>query len=242
MNSKLFASAAFSVALCAQAQVAPRPAKPISHYMREIGLLYLENTKRMVELGLKNQDATPMLDPTNDASDVNSYGEILQEIEDRIRINISSAQDKQYLRLLQRTKAAAELTVLGDVPTLYSECYVQAHFTAIQGVDSGGNCTEGRYEASAKLLREAELKAAQADLARAKQRLADVENGVPDLTPTQKALCAKDVSFAFCEGTPEWEASQAEKNKQKTEELCAKGVFDKDYCAKFEVDHGPPEK
>src|ERR1700723_3369733 len=135
--------------------------KPISHYMRETGLLYLENTKKMVVLGLKNPDASPLIDPTNQAATVNSYGEVLQMMEDHIRINITSAADKQYLQLLQRTKAAAELSVLGDLSNLYSDCYAQARLTALHGAIGGGNCTERRYEVSAKAVRDEQLRAAQ---------------------------------------------------------------------------------
>lgn len=234
---------AFAVALLATAvaqdqRVNPGP-KPISHYMRETGLLYLENAKKMVALGLRNPDANVMIDPTIEASGVNSYGEVLQELEDHIRINVASASDKQYLRLLQRTKAAAEISVFGDLSSLYSDCYTQARFTSLNGSMAKGTCTEGRYEATAKAVRKARLKAAEERLAKAAQHLRDVENGVPDLTPTQKELCATNPSYSFCAGTPEantkWEADK----KANTEELCTKGVFDKDYCAKFAASQKP---
>ncbi len=49
-------------------------------------------------------------------------------------------------------------------------------------------------------------------------------------------VASQDASFTFCAGTPEAGAKfEADKTRRKTEELCAKGVFDKDYCAKFEA-------
>jgi hypothetical protein len=222
--------AAFLATATAQNQSAP---KPISHYMRETGLLYLENTKKMVVLGLKNPDAEQMLD-ADGTSEVNSYGEVLQEMEDHIRINISSASDKQYFRLLQRTKAAAELSVFGDLSNLYIACYVQAHTTSIRGAIVGGNCTEHKYEEVAKEVRDAQLKATQDRLARAKQQLEELKKGpsAPELTPVQKELCAKDATFDFCAGTPERKA----RDRAKTLDLCAKGLFNHDYCAKVAAD------
>jgi hypothetical protein len=234
---------ACAVTLLAMAVAEDQPVdagpKPISHYMRETGLLYLENTKKMVALGLRNPDANLMIDPTNEASAVNSYGGVLQEFEDHIRINVTSASDKQYLRLLQRTKAAAEMSMFGDLSGLYTDCYIQARFTSLNGSIAKGPCTERRYEATVKVVRNAQLKAAEERLAKATQHLRDVENGVPDLTPTQRELCATNPSYSFCAGTPEANAKWEADKKAKTQELCTKGVFDKDYCAKFEASQKP---
>jgi hypothetical protein len=221
------------------AQKSPVPAvasKRLSHYMQETGLLYLETTKKMMAAGLENPDAMQMLDPT-EPSEANRYGGVLQEMEDHIQINISSTLDKQFLRLLQRTKATAELAVFGDPSMMYADCYVIAHETALRGTLSIGDCTEKKYEDTAKVVRDARLQKARDDLEKAKQHLADVQNGVPTLTPAQKELCAKDASFSFCAGTPEAGAKFEADKKAKTEELCAKGVFDKDYCAKFKASH-----
>ena len=104
MKVGLFAcSLVLSVTTIAQTPAAP---KRVSHYMQETGLLYLETTKKMLAAGLENPDAMQMIDPTQ-PSEINSYGAVLQEMEDHIQINISSAPDRQFLRLLQRTKATA---------------------------------------------------------------------------------------------------------------------------------------
>jgi hypothetical protein len=213
-------------------------AKRISHYMQETGLLYLETTKKMMVVGLENPDAMQMIDATQ-PSEVNSYGDALQEMEDHIQINITSATDKQFFRLLQRTKAAAELAVFGDVSTMYADCYTVAHETALRGTLIIGGCTEKKYEVTAKEVRAARLQVAHDNFEKAKQHLADVESGVPNLTPAQKELCAKDATFTFCAGTPEAKAKFEADKKAKTQELCAKGVFDKDYCAKFGASQTP---
>jgi hypothetical protein len=209
--------------------------------MQETGLLYLETTKKMMEAGLENPDAMQMIDPMQ-PSEVNSYGGVLQEMEDHIQINISSAPDKQFFRLLQRTKATAELALFGDPSMMYADCYTFAHETALRGTLSIGGCTEKKYEETAKTVRAARLQVAYDNLKKAEEHAADIKNGVPTLTPSQKELCAKDATFAFCAGTPEAGAKFEADKKIKTEELCAKGVFDKDYCAKFEAAHTNPNK
>src|ERR1700722_20872374 len=78
----------------------PTSPKRISHYMQETGLLYLETTKQFIASGRENEYPSPMTDP-DDKSDVNHYGEVLQVMEDHIQINITSATDKQFFRLLQ---------------------------------------------------------------------------------------------------------------------------------------------
>lgn len=232
---------AFLLSSVAIAQTSPAHGtapKRVSHYMQETGLTYLETTKKMVESGLWNPDAMQMIDPTH-LSEVNQYGEELQQLEDRIQINATSATDKQFLRLLQRTKATAELVVFGDPSILYFDCYSFAHETALRGILGVGNCTETKYEADAKLVRDARLQSAHDELEKAKQHLADVENGTPTLTPVQKEMCAKDATFTFCAGTPEGRAKAEADKRAKTRELCAKGVFDEDYCAKFEASQTP---
>jgi hypothetical protein len=211
----------------------PASPKRISHYMQETGLLYLETTKQFIASGRENEYSSPMTDP-DDKSDVNRYGEVLQVMEDHIQINITSATDKQFFHLLQRTKAAAELFIFGD-PSMYVACYTVAHQTAIQGTLSIGNCTEKKFKETSGLVSDARLQEAKAELEKAKQDEADRESGVVHLTPAQKELCAKDATFNFCAGTPEAKAKADADKKAKTEEMCAKGVFDKDYCAKFEA-------
>jgi hypothetical protein len=231
----LACSVVLSTVAIAQTSAVP---KRVSHYMQETGLLYLETTKKMMVAGLENPDAMQIIDPTQ-PSEVNSYGDALQEMEDHIQINITSATDKQFFRLLQRTKAAAELAVFGDLSTMYADCYTVARETALRGTLGIGNCTEKKYEEAAKVVRAARLQVAHDSLEKAKQHLADVENGVPNLTPAQKELCAKDATFTFCAGTPEAKTKFDADKKAKTEELCAKGVFDKDYCAKFHASQTP---
>jgi hypothetical protein len=219
----------------------PTSPKRISHYMQETGLLYLETTKQFIASGRENEYPSPMTDP-DDKSDVNHYGEVLQVMEDHIQINITSATDKQFFRLLQRTKAAAELFIFGDPSMMYAACYTAAHQAAIQGTLSIGNCTEKKFKETAGLVSDARLQEAKAELEKLKQDQADLESGVVHLTPAQKELCAKDATFNFCAGTPEAKAKADADKKAKTEEMCAKGVFDKDYCAKFEASQAASPK
>jgi hypothetical protein len=172
------------------AQRSPTPTatpKRVSHYMQETGLLYLETTNKMMAAGLENPDAMQMIDPM-EPSEVNSYGGVLQEMEDHIQINISSAPDKQFFRLLQRTKATAELAVFGDRSIMYADCYTVAHETALRGTLSIGGCTEKKYEDTAKVVRAARLQVAYDNLKKSEEHLADVKNGVPNLTPSHKRI------------------------------------------------------
>lgn len=89
------------------------------------------------------------------------------------------------------------------------------------------------------MVRDARLQVAHDELEKAKQRLAEAEDGTPKLSPAQKEMCAKDATFTFCAGTPEGRAKAEADKRAKTRELCAKGVFDKDYCAKFEASQPP---
>jgi hypothetical protein len=204
-------------AAIAQTSTAP---KGISHYMQETGLLYLETTKKLATAGLENPDAMQMIEPTQ-ASEVNGYGSVLQEMEDHIQINISSVADKQFFRLLQRTKATAELAVYGDIPT-YADCYATAHEIALRGTLGVRGCTEKQYEDAAKVVRDARLQAAKDSLEKTQQHLADVQ---------------KSAQEANAKTTAKFEADK----KAKTEELCAKGVFDADYCATFRASQTPTQ-
>src|SRR3984957_13780470 len=98
--SVLACSLMLSATVLAQNSPAPTSPKRISHYMQETGLLYLQTTKEFIAGGRENEYSSPMSDP-DDKSDVNHYGEVLQVMEDHIQINITSATDKQFFRLLQ---------------------------------------------------------------------------------------------------------------------------------------------
>ncbi len=225
----------------AQTKHAEAPSSTISHYMRETGLLYLQDVEAMVELGLQNPKAELMLDPEHGVSNVNMYGKALQVLEDHIRINITSESDAQYLKLLQRTKAAAELDVIGGLSVFYSDCYAQSRATSLEGRLVRGSCTKRAYELAVKAVDDAGEKAAAADLAKAQADLADARAGNPKkLSPIQTALCAKDSTFDFCAGTPEAEAKWRADKDEKTQEFCDKGVFDKDYCAKYRDSQNHP--
>ena len=206
----------------------------ISPYIKRTALVYLETTQKMVTQGLENPEAVEMMNPTQ-PSEVNHYGETLQDLEARIQTRSTSPVDKQFLRLLQRTKAAAELAVLGDISGIYGDCYSFAHQSALAGIVNNGTCTEIRYKGIARLTRNARLRAEREELARkAKQHLVDTESGSSQLTSVQKELCARDATFSFCPNTREAKAKLYAEKKAKTKDLCAKGALDKDYCAAFE--------
>jgi hypothetical protein len=77
---------------------AQKEKKEISHYMREIGLLYLENVESY------------HYNPAADDSDINerAYARTMDGIEERVKINITSEADKQYLELLTMARLTHE--------------------------------------------------------------------------------------------------------------------------------------
>src|ERR1017187_5186633 len=123
--------------------------KPVSHYMREIGLLYLEDVESMLEQLRKDG-------PDESLSRIHTKS--LDGLEDRIEVNISSSVDKQYLELLKRTRSAAERSAIisklagrqktaieamnfGTDWDMYPDCYAQAWSVAKSGTFKAGNCT-----------------------------------------------------------------------------------------------------
>ena len=133
------------------------PAKPkataISHYMQQMGLLYLETAEDMLE-DVRSSDSKTSVSLEDDP-----YRKALGRLEDRIRITITSDADKRYLELLKRFSYVAELDVLksGEQERTSSQwhllaemCKFHARATAMSGkLDAGDSlgvvdagCTE----------------------------------------------------------------------------------------------------
>jgi hypothetical protein len=155
--------------------------KPVSHYMREVGLLYLEDVESM--LAQLRKDG-----PTDDSLS-RIYIRSLDGLEDRIEININSSGDKRYLELLKRTRSAAERSAIistlagrqktaieamdfGTDLDMYPECHAQAWSVAKSGVFKAGNCTEEKLSQKWRVISDEQSKAAEADLAEAREHLA----------------------------------------------------------------------
>lgn len=181
---------ALSSSTSGQQKSAPT-AKPISHFMREIGLLYLEDVKDMLE------------QPRKEGSESRNYEELLNGFEDRIEINISTANDKRYFELLKRTRAAAdhELVLIelgghqktaieamefGKNLDMYPECQGQAWATAKSGVLESGNCTQARVDQTWQAILDQQLKISAAELEKTKEHLAHT-------------LCGSDATYDTCE-------------------------------------------
>lgn len=195
------------VTTSALAQQPMKTKKPISHYMQEMGLLYLENVDSMLEQARKDnlnesnhkiaaaeaakRGEESELVPEHKSALDNSYGKALENLEDHIEINITLAADKQYLKLLERTKLAAEQSAsitelagqfktlgavlsFGEKYDIYPVCQSQAHYVAKSGLFSDGDCTEAKYWATHKAVQEAEGEAAREQLVEATHRHAMV--------------------------------------------------------------------
>jgi len=169
--------------------------KPVSHYMREAGLLYLEDVESMLEQLRKDGP---------DDSLLRIHRKSLDGLEDRIEINISSSVDKRYLELLKRTRSAAERSAIistlagrqktaieamnfGTDLDMYPECSAQAWSVAKSGIFNTGNCTEKRSAQKWRAISDEQSKAAEADLAEAGEHLAH-------------KICGNSATYETCDG------------------------------------------
>src|ERR1035437_9416011 len=171
--------------------------KPVSHYMRETGLLYLEDVESTLEQSRKDG-----LEGSTDDSLSQIHAKSLDGLENRIEINVSSSGDRQYFELLKRTRLAAqqsadisnlaghrrtveEATEFGKELDMYPECYAQAMWVAKSGVFKAGKCTEERLVRTWRVVLDEESKAAESDLVNSRERLAHT-------------LCGNSATYETC--------------------------------------------
>jgi hypothetical protein len=148
--------------------------------MREAGLLYLEDVEDMLEQLRKDG---------SDDSLSRTYVKSLDGLEDRIEININTSVDKQYLELLERTRSASETSAVisklaarqktaieamnfGTDLDMYPECHAQAWSVAKSGIFTVGKCTKERLAQKWRAISDGQSRAAEADLAEAREHLA----------------------------------------------------------------------
>jgi len=169
---------------------------PVSHYMREAALLYLEDVESMLDQLRKDVPADNTLSRIHTKS--------LDGLEDRIEINITSSGDKRYLELLKRTRLAAQRSAIiselagrrktaieamefGTDLDMYPECHAQAWSVAKSGVFKAGNCTGERLAQKWRVISDEQSKAAGADLAEAREHLAHT-------------ICGNSATYETCDG------------------------------------------
>ncbi len=123
--------------------------KSISHYMRQIGLLYLQTEQSVMERAYRGDESPD--------------DKVLIHMEESVAIEIHSTIDVASLSLLKRSKDAGEagyyakqLHGISEVSKqfnhLYTDCTITAHEIAVTGVFHAGSCTEENYN----LIRELE--------------------------------------------------------------------------------------
>jgi hypothetical protein len=144
---------------------------PISHYMQESGLLYLNDVGKMIDkamddhLRLARREELPGDNPYG-MPDENVYGKALTDLENHIEINITLDGDKQFLKLLEQAKNYSitsfheilrtsdpkfkSLTPHPAVAKMYPTCDGQAHGVIRAGEFTRGDCSEVRFEEADK--------------------------------------------------------------------------------------------
>jgi hypothetical protein len=144
----LFAIAAITLALIGSAfanSATKRASKPVSRYMRDTGILYLETVEQLtLDCGRKS---------SSDDDCMSRWESTMESIEDRVNIALSdmrqrSSGDTPYWDLLKNVKYARTFYVIADREQreawshAYSTCYAHAHTIALEGIylDGDGGC------------------------------------------------------------------------------------------------------
>ena len=148
LPNKPFAFAAVALALigAAFANPATKPAsKPVSRYMRDTGILYLETVEKLTpDCGRKS---------SSDDDCMSRWESIMESIEDRVNIALSDMRhqpsgDTPYWDLLKNVKYARKFYVIADPEQreawshAYITCEAHAHTIALEGdyFDGDGGC------------------------------------------------------------------------------------------------------
>jgi hypothetical protein len=133
-----------SIAVLTSLAVAAPAGKPVSKYMRDMGILYLETLEQLTpECGKKRIDDDCMT----------RWESTMTSIEDRVDIQLSdksrrsSSGDSLYWELLKNVRYARKFYIVA-YPTeqkawlhAYVSCQVQAHSIALDGdFDGDGGC------------------------------------------------------------------------------------------------------
>jgi len=186
--------------------------------MREAGLLYLEDVEDMLEQLRKDG---------SDDSLSRTYVKSLDGLEDRIEININTSVDKQYLELLERTRSASETSAVisklaarqktaieamnfGTDLDMYPECHAQAWSVAKSGIFTVGKCTKERLAQKWRAISDGQSRAAEADLAEAREHLAHTICGNSATYETcDSAHILRAKCFPFTDGSADKVLSKA---------------------------------
>jgi hypothetical protein len=118
-----------------------KPSAPISHYMQDTGLLYLESVESLtLDCGQRS---------TADSDCLSEWHTRMSGLEDRILIHMEKTQaNKHYFDLLKTAKWMRENYATGDKEQQrewepkYTKCAAHVHTVAIEGqlFDSAGAC------------------------------------------------------------------------------------------------------
>jgi hypothetical protein len=167
---KLFAFAFLSgtLAFSQQPKVPTEKPLPVSHYMRKVGLLYLQYVDQMFETANQEHIAW-MGDHSSEwhtSPEENTYGKALTNLEESTEIDIKLPGDKKFLDLLESTKTYAVVTchevvrrsdpAFKDTPMnpelakMYPVCVGQAHGIIAAGVFTRGDCSPKKEDEAIK--------------------------------------------------------------------------------------------
>jgi len=112
--------------------------KPVSRYMRDMGILYLETVEKLTPECGQNSDCTSRWEST------------MESIEDRVNIALNdksqrrSPGDMPYWDLLKNVKYARGFSIYSGKAWLhaYITCYAYAHTVALEGdyFNGDGGC------------------------------------------------------------------------------------------------------
>jgi hypothetical protein len=164
-------AALVGVALGQQPKSQTKAPLRVSQYMRNAGLLYLDNIDKMFTQAVDDHIALMGGEslPHNPGGmpDDNIYGKALKDLEDHIEVNITSDGDKKFLKLLTGTKNLAVITFLeilrtsdpkykampqnAETSKLYPDCLGQARVIIKSGIFSPGACSDAKWFAASKI-------------------------------------------------------------------------------------------
>jgi hypothetical protein len=144
---------------------------PISQYMRNAGLLYLDDVDKMFTQAVDDHVALmrglELQDNPGGMPDENIYGKALADLEDHMEINIASPSDKKFLKMLLLTKNLAIISFWetlrhsdpdykdmpdnSEVSKLYPACTGQARGIIKTGFFNPGDCSDEKFTAARKI-------------------------------------------------------------------------------------------
>jgi hypothetical protein len=152
-----------------QAKVSSDKSLPISQYMREVALDYLEDVQKMYDEALEGF-AKFLMHPLDSelwhTPDESPYGKILHTLETHIEINIHTDGDKRFFALLEHTKVAGWASYQDamqgldlqhtpwprhpELSEMYAPCLVRAETIIKTKYFAEGDCTEAKFTKALK--------------------------------------------------------------------------------------------